>query len=202
MLTDTAKNLMLAALGADVDFCSLHSGIPDATGSNELTGGSPAYARKAIAWETPASGAMDKNSTDPVFDVPAGTDVFFIGLWDAVTSGNFRGFVPVNGGATRGVAAVANSGDVFTSYAHGLVNGNRVLLRAVVGSSLPTGLSATTLYYVVGITTDTFQVSTTLGGSAVAISADGECGFQKVTPESYGAQGTLTVDTAQLSLND
>jgi hypothetical protein len=47
-----AKNLMLDALGAVALRLALHTGDPGAadTAANEVTGGSPAYARKAIAW--------------------------------------------------------------------------------------------------------------------------------------------------------
>jgi hypothetical protein len=200
------KNLMLNALrgtapATPLTHASLHSAIPDDTGSSEIAGGSPAYARKAATFNAAASGAIVKDATDPVFDVPASTTVVAVGFWSAVTAGTFLGWAPINGGSVDGVATVADTGDLFTSYAHGLADDNRVYVQAVTGQALPGGLSATVLYFVISSTANTFQVSLTQGGAAVAITSDQECYFQKIVPEVFGSQGTLTLDTATLDLN-
>lgn len=202
----SGKNLMLNAFkgtnpAVSAAYASLHSDIPDDTGSNELTGGSPAYARKSIAWNAAASGSIDKDATDPVFDVPASTTVMFAGFWSAITSGTFLGYAPINGGSVKGAGTASSSTEAITAIGHGLVNNDRVTVSTVAGASLPTGLSTSVVYYVVGATTDTFQVSLTLGGSAVNITASNDVGFQKVVPETYASQGTLTIDTATLDLN-
>lgn len=193
------KNVMLDALGAVAVFASLHSAIPNASGSGEISGGSPAYARKAIVWSAAAAGSMDKNATDPIFDVPAG-DVFYVGLWSAGTGGTFYGYMPINGGTIAGVGTAATS-DAITSNGHGLADTNRITLQTVAGESLPAGLDATTIYFVRDATTDTFKLALTSGGTAIDITAVGELAFQKVIPETFGSQGTLTVDTATLNLN-
>lgn len=200
------KNLMLNALRGTnpttpITHASLHSAIPDDLGSNEIAGGAPAYARKAVAFNAASAGAIVKDATDPVFDVPAGTTVVAVGFWSAVSAGTFLGWAPINGGSIDGVATVADTGDVLTSYGHGLVNTDRVYVQQVTGQALPGGLSASTLYFVVGATTDTFQLSLTSGGAAVAITSNQELYFQKVIPEVFGSQGTLTLDTATLDLN-
>jgi hypothetical protein len=89
-LNDTSKNLMLNALGAVAVFASLHTADPGATGTSEVSGGSPAYARKAITWNSAASGDLDNNA-NPVFDVPASTTITHFGLWSAATTGTFYG---------------------------------------------------------------------------------------------------------------
>lgn len=86
-----AKNLMLDALNPG--FLSLHATAPGATGAGEVTGGSPAYARKAATWSAASNGSKPLSNA-PVFDVPAGT-VAFIGLWSAVTGGTYLGYVDV-----------------------------------------------------------------------------------------------------------
>lgn len=53
----------------------------------EISGGSPAYARKAIAWDTPALGSMDDTTNGAAFDVPAGAQVNAVGAWSASTNG-------------------------------------------------------------------------------------------------------------------
>ena len=85
-----AKNSMLDHLGTEAVFASLHITDPGDTGTGEVTGGSPAYARKAITWNAAGSGTMD-DSNAPVFDVPAGTHVNWVGLWSLVTGGVFYG---------------------------------------------------------------------------------------------------------------
>jgi hypothetical protein len=60
-------------------------GLLDSTGT-ELTGGSPAYARKAITWGAAANGSMSA-SNQPVFDVPAGASVKHVIFMSALTSG-------------------------------------------------------------------------------------------------------------------
>ena len=66
----------------------------------ELTGGSPAYARKAIAWNAAASGTIDDSTNGAVVDVPAGVTVSYVlftsHISTAITSaGILRGVVDV-----------------------------------------------------------------------------------------------------------
>lgn len=199
----SAKNLALDTVLDAVTHMSVHSAVPDDTGSNEISGGSPAYARKAVDWDAAASGSKSKDITDPVFDIPAGTTCYFYGLWTAVTAGSFRGFAPIAGGSVKGVATVEADDDIFRSKGHGLVENDYVYIRTIAGESLPTGLSATQIYRVIAgnLTTDTFQLSTSQGGSAQLVTTDGEFFFQRIIPETFGSQGTLTCDDADFDLN-
>lgn len=87
MPIDTAQGRENAAAGyagAAVE-ASTHTADPGATGASEVTGGTPAYARKAITW---VPGTVDGiYAAQVTFDIPAATDVTHVGLWDA--SGNF-----------------------------------------------------------------------------------------------------------------
>lgn len=89
------RQRLLDSTGTTYGFASLHTGDPGATGSaNEVAGGSPAYARKAITWAsatsaTPSVKAL--NGTLPTWDVPAGTTVAFVGLWTLVAGGTYAG---------------------------------------------------------------------------------------------------------------
>lgn len=65
----------------------------------------------------------------------------------------------------------STSTTAINSTAHGFTNGDRVMLLS--SSALPTGLSAAVVYYVVSAATDSFSVSLTSGGSAVAFSSNG-----------------------------
>lgn len=53
----------------------------------EISGGSPAYARKAIAFAAAAGGMIDDSTNGAVFDIPAGAAVDYLGMWSAVTAG-------------------------------------------------------------------------------------------------------------------
>ena len=57
----------------------------------EISGGSPAYARKSIAFNAASGGSID-DSTAPVFDIPAGAVVNAVGYYDASTSGTLQAF--------------------------------------------------------------------------------------------------------------
>lgn len=206
---DPAKNRMLDALDetADVDFIGIHTLTDPGTGTNanagEATGGSPAYARIGVTWGAAAAG-QKSNTNTLTFDVPAGTYGFFT-LWDAVSgnTNNYRGYMPF-GGATRSFGTVDAAGvtsDAISSAAHGLVDNDRVMVFNVFAESLPTGLTEGTIYHVVSAATDTFEVSATQGGASVNITAVGELFFQKVVPETFGAQGQITVAAAALVMD-
>lgn len=86
VLTTSGKNAALEGLGGTF-YAALHSGSPGAAGAdNELSGGSPAYARKGITLAA-ASGGARAASTQPEFDVPPSTTVSHASLWTAATGG-------------------------------------------------------------------------------------------------------------------
>lgn len=89
-LNATALNLMLDAFGVAADYVSLHTDVVGSGNTSEVSGGSPAYARKAHTWNAAAAGAMD-NSNQPVFDIPAGTTVRRLGFQSDVTAGTYYG---------------------------------------------------------------------------------------------------------------
>lgn len=65
------------------------------------------------------------------------------------------------------VTMTAASPGVVTDTAHGLANGTPVKFTVNVGGVLPTGITAGTTYYVVGATTNTYNLAATSGGSAI-----------------------------------
>ncbi len=86
-----------------------------------------------------------------------------------------------NAAALTGVTG-ANSGDLMTKVAHGLLTGDPVTF--VSGTSF-TGLTAGTKYFAIRSSADTFQVALTyaaaVAGTAVALSADGTSGVFQLT---------------------
>lgn len=89
-LTNSGKAAALNGFTASATFASLHTADPGTNGTAEVTGGSPAYARKAITWAAPSSGSV-ATSANLVFDVPGSTTISYIGYWTAATGGTFLG---------------------------------------------------------------------------------------------------------------
>ena len=86
----------------------------------------------------------------------------------ADTSGLSTGMIIHSGtgtGITTGISATTDiAADTFTYTSHGLSNGTVVSFSAI---GTTTGISTWTTYFVVNSTTNTFQVSLTLGGAAI-----------------------------------
>jgi hypothetical protein len=203
-----AKNLMLDALDESatngIKFWSAHTAY-STTGTNEVAGGSPAYARKAATFAAAsASSKVSTGSPAATFDIPAGTTVAWIGRWDASTAGNFHGMSPAGGGARRQIMSIAGdlAGNTIQSPAHGLSAGNQVVFWAEEGAVLPAPLAEGTIYFVIatGLTTDVFEVSTTSGGAAVDITAIGDGAVQTIVPEVFAGQGQYQLSSDTLSL--
>lgn len=96
-LNTTGLNQMLDALdetpaapAAGIAYLSLHTDVVGSGSGGEVTGGSPAYARKAVTWNA-ASGGSKAISGTAVFDVPSGTTIRRVGLFSAVTAGTYFG---------------------------------------------------------------------------------------------------------------
>lgn len=188
---DASRNSMLDSYAAAYTWLSLHSAY-SASGANELTGGSPAYARQQATWVAASGGALAITGTE-TFDVPAAGSVAYIGVWSASSAGTFAGMFAA-GSSNPSVFTAANTGDLFTSDAHGLTNGdNVVLFDSGPGDAIPTGVTEGTVYFVISVSGDTFQLSLTLGGSAIVLSSDGGGYVQKLTVETFAGQGTYVL---------
>lgn len=210
---DTAKNVMLDALdesATQITHIGVHTLTDPGTGTNatagEATGGSPAYARQAVTWSAAATG-QKANTGALTFDVAAGTYAFFT-YFNASTgnTGNFRGYAPFGGASPlKGFASVDTTltNDQLLSVAHGMSDGDRVMIFNVFAETLPTGLTEGTVYYVVSSAANTFKVSLTLAGAAVDITAvaGGELFWQRVVPETFGSQGQITVAASAITLD-
>lgn len=75
-----------AAVNITVDYSAI-----TAQKLTEITGGSPAYARKAIAYAAAADGLIDDSTNGAVFDIPAAGQVDFVGFYSALTVGTLLG---------------------------------------------------------------------------------------------------------------
>lgn len=201
LLSDSAVHLQLDALAAVIDRVSLHSAY-SSTGTNEIAGSG--YARQTMAWAAAASRKV-ASSGSISWTVPAGQAPAYVGLW--TNSGSvFRGMLPLRGASgVQGFATVDGtdvSSDTLSSNGHGLAVDNRVIVEAVNGEALPTGLSAGTIYWVTNVPdVDNFKLATTQGGAAVDVTGKGELWFSQITPEAFTNAGTLTAGAGTIVID-
>lgn len=82
------------AYGQAATFAALYSTAPSGTNpGTELSGGSPAYARKSLTW---TAGSVDGIVTaTATFDVPSGATVAGAGVHTAATAGTYLDGAPV-----------------------------------------------------------------------------------------------------------
>jgi hypothetical protein len=180
--TVAAKNTMLNALTPDA--CSLHTAFPGLTGASEMTGGTPAYARKAVTFAAAAGGSRALSAA-VTFDVPA-TTVRWFGFWVA---GTYVGYA-ANGG-TQLLYVVDTAGNNIRSPVHGQANGTKVVF---FNGTVPAPLVEGTVYFVVNATTDTFQVSATSGGTAIVLTGQpNNSALATIVEDVYAAQGSHTL---------
>lgn len=191
-MSDYLENALINHIFRNTDFtrpaniyAAAYTAAPsDAGGGTEVAGGS--YARVAIAtgassgWDA-ASGGATANTAVATFPTATANwgEILAMGLLDASSAGNlmFWGWLATLSYTFTG----ANTGDLFTAPGHTLANGDRVILK---GSALPTGVSADTVYYVISMSGNTFQLSLTSGGAAIALTADGAGVVWKLAPKT------------------
>jgi hypothetical protein len=195
--TATASDYQLDQWGTNKGlYMSAHSAY-SATGGNELTGGT--YARVAVTWSA-ASGFVKSLSGTPYnINAPASSSVSWIGFWDSLTGGTFQGMWPNAAGASAFAFAVPSSTGVFLAPGSGYTAGQTVVALPTGGSALPSGLSIGVVYFVISPSSDTFQLSATLGGSAITLTSDGAGYIQAVTTESFGSAGAFVVSSATIT---
>lgn len=159
-------------------YVGLLSALPanDAAAGTELAVAN-GYGRQSITFGAPAadSGNVRKvSNTNVITFGPATADwlkaIGFI-VSDASSSGNILYWDELLGPPI--VFTVDPATDTFTATAHGLTNGQRVMVRNQNGT-LPSPLDTATSYYVISAATNTFQLSLTQGGGAVNVTTAGD----------------------------
>jgi hypothetical protein len=106
----------------------------------------------------------------------------------------------VNSAAVTGLGVIASiAANAITANAHGLNNGDQVQF-VNSGGALPTGISAGTGYFVVGKTTNTFQIATTQGGGAATISGGTGTTTIKVVVNGFAIFSASTAGTQKTNV--
>ena len=188
-------NALLSTWASGALYVSVHSAY-SATGANELSGGS--YARVAVTWGSPAGGSIALSGTPYSVNIPASSTAAFVGFWSALSGGTFQGMFP-GGNAPAYTFAAPSSTDTLLAPGSAYVANQPVVVFPTAGSTIPTGLTAGVIYYVISPSSDSFELSATSGGSAINLTADGSGIVQAITPDVFGSAGTYSVAGATLT---
>jgi len=128
--------------------------------------------------------AIDRVSVPRAGSIPL--DVYFTRDGEIVDPDAVIADIDTSGASTTfALTSISNASPAeFTKTAHGLEAGDAIILTT--SGTLPTGLSTSTVYYVIaaGLTAGVFRVSATVGGSAINTSGAGS--------------GTHTVNTCSI----
>lgn len=193
MIPAATKNNMLN--GQTIDTMALNSAFPGSTGANEISGGAPAYARKAVTVAA-ASGGSRSLSSAVNFDVPVA-----IVKWLSFYSGaTFVGCAP-NGGKTPKNFMAIPSTDVVFSTAHSYPDGTKI---AFYNGTPPGGLTEGVTYFTRDGATDSFKVAATAGGTAIDLTSASSfgCVVCEIVEDVYASQGVHQVATGSISIPD
>jgi hypothetical protein len=85
--TATKRTSMATAYSSDITHIALATTAPSSTAGTEVSGGSPAYARKASNWGTAAASVIV--ASPAAFDVPSGATIVGINMMSASTAGTY-----------------------------------------------------------------------------------------------------------------
>lgn len=81
-----------------------------------------------------------------------------------------KDFLLKMGNGITGAVTFQDAGDTVTKTGHGLLDGDIVTFSVITTT---TGIAINTEYYVIGSTANTFQLSLTEGGAAIALTTNG-----------------------------
>jgi hypothetical protein len=179
-------------------YVALFTALPSdaGAGGTEVTGGS--YARKQTVgadWNAAAGSApaTNSNANDLAFPAPTAdwatpaNPIIGFGLYDSAVGGSNNLLFADYLGGFQWQPCVALAGDLSPNTlecpAHGFVANDPVVFSTEFQTgAIPTGVTAGTVYYVIatGLTADAFEISATVGGAAVDVTAVGKAMVKKI----------------------
>ena len=166
------------ALAADATlYAALFTTVPADDGSGGVEANYTSYARVSKTNNTTNFPSANPKANNTTVDFPQATgaqsgSIKAIGWFTASSGGTLRAIARLMDTVVR-MAVGLNTGDLIWAPGHAFTNDMKVVVFAPSGVTLPAGLSADTEYFVIGVSGNSFQLSLTQGGAAVAITADG-----------------------------
>jgi len=135
--------------------------------------------------------AFNFTTSAGTYNVDWGDGTTTTGIASAANAEKLYTFTDAGLANTNGPVTFTDAGDTVNRTSHGYTNGMKISFDTIVST---TGITVGQLYYVVGATANTFQVSATLSGSALALTTDGsgtilpfKQAIIKITPTTGGA---------------
>lgn len=214
-LLDAVWNADTTGLPSGDLYMQLHSGDPNETGASNVVN----VARVQVPFGVASGGTLSNTGNIDFTSMPtvSGDGVWGWSFHDTAGSGG-----PPTGGncwwwgvfsTVEGVAD-ADSTDIganndFQSASHGLIANDRIAFESIpgaaggdIGGVSLIGTGTGVLYHVIatGLTTDSFRVSTTQGGGALDLTADGQLRWYKVVPKVTNSGDTFRVATGDLDV--
>lgn len=125
-------------------------------------------------------------------------EIIGFGVYDASSAGNLVRSAYLTSGNYFTFSCLAST-DIFTAPGHDFVADDIVVVLDLSGSALPTGVSQGTKYYVISVSGDTFQLSTSQGGSAAAISANGAGRIVQIVPQTISTNAVASFAVGALT---
>jgi len=110
--TAAMRKALATAYGSSAPYGAVYTTAPGAAAGTEPSGGSPAYARKALTWSAPVTtGSTEVITSTATFDIPAGTTALGAGLHSAATGGTYMdgGSLTSQAFASQGTFAITFS---------------------------------------------------------------------------------------------
>lgn len=184
-------------------YLQLHNGDPGANGTTNIVD----TPRVQFALAAAASRTFDNDAAINFTSMPAvaAPGVVAWSVWDTAdaTPATPGGVCAWTGWFSNvsGLATVRDenlAGNTIDSPTHGMINDDRVVFEVVEGLTVPSGITAGTLYWVLAVTDDDFTISATQDGGAVDITAEGQAVWRKVPMNPVGVGNTFTVNADSL----
>ena len=180
-------------------FMALHTTDPGAAGGQTTNEAAYAgYARVAVARSVAGFTVSTVNVTLAAqvnfAQAPVGaTDVLQWWSLGVASSGASKILYSGPIGSNLGVGtAVASTDTITIPGLTGVSVGDRIVFYAPTGGTIPTGITAGTVYYVKTLSTNDITISTSSGGSTLDITAAGQVLAYKVTPITTGGGVLVT----------
>jgi hypothetical protein len=160
-------------------YIALHTADPGAAGDQTTSEAAyTGYARVAVARTsggfTCTSGTVTNAALVTFGACTAGSATCT--HWSAGVASSGASEIIVSGelGTNQGPFTAVASTDIITVPGHSFSVNDNVVFHAVSGSSLPTGITDGTIYFIKTVSGQTVTISTTQGGGTLDITADGD----------------------------
>lgn len=207
MFTTAFRDTVLGTIGG---FLGLIKTITDFRAGTVTEAAYTGYGtRPAVAWgaaanTSPTGGRQVANSGIVSFPANSGSneDQIAWGIYSAATGGTLQmiGFLDTD----PPIFGEGDTTDLISAASHGLQTDQRVFVLAAPGAVIPTGLSENVAYFVLasGLTANAFKLSTSSGGSAVDITAQGAALFMpyKAVTVAGGATPSVAIGAVVVQL--